>query len=214
MLELLQKGGPLLWIILLCSVVALGVFLERLLFLHSASVRVGELLAGISLLVRNGRTEEALGEVSSGPCPVGRVLQAALLRPSEDRATLGSITRDAALLEIPRLERNLPILASLAYVTPLVGLLGTILGLLDAFLTLSSHGGYATAAELSRAVYQSLLDAASGLGVAIPAFLAHNYLSSRVNDIISDMERAGIEIVNLLADNRGAGDHAGGSQNP
>ena len=203
MLELLQKGGPLMWIILLCSVVALGVFLERLLFLHKAGVRVGELLGGLSLLIRNGRLDEALAESSASPGPVARVLQSALLRPAADREVLQSITRDAALLEIPLLERNLPILSTLAYVTPLVGLLGTILGLLDTFLILQAHGGYATAAELSRGVYQSMLDAAAGLGVAIPALLAHAYLVSRVNDLIHDMERAGIEIVNLLADQAG-----------
>lgn len=200
MLELLQKGGPLMWIILLCSVVALGVFFERLLFLHKASIRVGELLGGLALLIRNRRLDEALGESSASTGPVARVLQAALLHAREERAVLQSITRDAALLEIPKLERNLPILATLAYITPLIGLLGTILGLLDTFLTLSSHGGYATSAELSRGVYQSMLDAAAGLGVAIPALLGHGYLASRVNDIIHDMERAGIEIVNLLAD--------------
>jgi biopolymer transport protein ExbB len=202
MLELMQKGGPLMWIILLCSVVALGVFLERLLFFHKASIRVGELLGGLSLLIRNGRLDEALAESSASPGPVARVLQAGLLHPKEERAVLQSVVRDAALLEIPKLERNLPILATLAYVTPLVGLLGTLLGLLDAFLVLSAHGGYATAAELSHGVYQSLLDAASGLGVAIPALLGHSYLVSRVNDIIHDMERACIEIVNLLADHR------------
>jgi biopolymer transport protein ExbB len=202
MLELLQKGGPLMWIILLCSVVALGVFFERLLYLHKASIRVGELLGGLALLIRNGRLDEALGETSASPGPAARVLQAALLRPKAEREVLQSITRDAALLEIPKLERNLPILATLAYVTPLVGLLGTILGLLNAFLVLSSHGGYATAADLSRGVYESMLDAASGLAVAIPAFIAHSYLTSRVNDIIHDMERAGIEIVNLLLDDR------------
>jgi biopolymer transport protein ExbB len=202
MLELMQKGGPLMWIILLCSVVALGVFLERLLFFHKASIRVGELLGGLSLLIRNGRLDEALAESSASPGPVARVLQAGLLHPKEERAVLQSVVRDAALLEIPKLERNLPILATLAYVTPLVGLLGTLLGLLDAFLVLSAHGGYATAAELSLGVYQSLLDAASGLGVAIPSLLGHSYLVSRVNDIIHDMERAGIEIVNLLAEHR------------
>jgi len=191
-----------MWIILLCSVVALGVFLERLLFFHKASIRVGELLGGLSLLIRNGRLDEALAESSASPGPVARVLQAGLLHPKEERAVLQSVVRDAALLEIPKLERNLPILATLAYVTPLVGLLGTLLGLLDAFLVLSAHGGYATPAELSHGVYQSLLDAASGLGVAIPALLGHSYLVSRVNDIIHDMERAGIEIVNLLADHR------------
>ncbi|NBZ94893.1 MAG: MotA/TolQ/ExbB proton channel family protein [Proteobacteria bacterium] len=205
MLELLQKGGPLMWLILLCSVVALGVFLERLLYLHKASIRVGELLGGLSLQIRNGRLDEALGEASSAPGPVARILQAALLHPHGGREVLLSVTRDAALLEIPSLERNLPILSTLAYLTPLIGLLGTVLGLLDAFLVLSSHGGYATAAELSRGVYQSLLDAAAGLGVAIPALVGHAYLSSRVNDIIQDMERAGIEVVNLLSDARPQG---------
>lgn len=189
-----------MWIILLCSVVALGVFFERLIYLHKASIRVGELLGGISLLIRKHRMEEALGECSASYGPVVRILQAALLRPTEERAVLQSITADAALLEIPKLERNLPILASLAYVAPLVGLLGTILGLLDAFLILSAHGGYATTAELSRSVYESLLNAAAGLAVAIPAFLGHSYLTSRVNDIIHDMERGGIEVVNLLTD--------------
>lgn len=187
-----------MWIILLCSVVALGVFFERLLYLHKASIRVGELLGGLSVLIRDGRIEEALGECSATPGPVARILQSALLRPVGERAVIQSITQDAALLEIPKLERNLPILATLAYVAPLVGLLGTVLGLLDAFLTVSSHGGYATTAELSRGVYESMLNAAAGLAVAIPAFIAHSYLTSRVNDIIHDMERAGIEIVDLL----------------
>ena len=200
MLEIMQKGGPLMWIILLCSVVALGVFLERLLYLHNASIRVGELLGGISLLIRNGRLEEALGECSASHGPVARILQAALMRPRQERAVLQSITTDAALLEIPKLERNLPILSSLAYVAPLVGLLGTLLGLLDAFQVLSAHGGYATTADLAHSVYESLLNAAAGLAVAIPAFLAHSYLTSRVNYIIHDMERGGIEVVNLLTD--------------
>jgi len=209
MLELLQKGGPLMWIILLCSVVALGVFLERLIYLHRVSIRIGELLGGLSLLIRNGRIAEALGECSAMTGPVSRVLLAALLRPNEQREVLQSITRDSALLEIPKLEKNLLILATLAYVTPLVGLLGMVLGLLDAFLAVSAHGGYATAEELSRGVYESLLNASAGLAVAIPAFIGHSYLTSRVNDIIHDMERAGIEIVNLLTVPATGGDQPG-----
>ena len=195
-----------MWIILLCSVVALGVFLERLTYLHKASIRVGELLGGLSLLIRNGRNEEAIGECAAMPSPVSRILLSALMRPKEGREVLKSITRDSALLEIPKLERNLSILTTLAYVTPLVGLLGTVLGLLDAFLVVSSHGGYATAAELSHGVYESMLNAAAGLAVAIPSFIGHSYLTARVNDIIHDMERAGIEIVNLLTAPPSTGD--------
>jgi biopolymer transport protein ExbB len=90
----------------------------------------------------------------------------------------------------------------LAYVTPLVGLLGTVLGLLDAFLAIIAHGGYATTAEIAKGVFESLITTAAGLAIAIPAFLAYSYLSSRVNDLIHDMERAGIEIVQLLIDHQ------------
>lgn len=200
MLEILQKGGPLMGIILLCSVVALGVFFERLLYLHRISIRVGEFLDGLHLLVQRNHLEEALQECVTVSGPVARVLQAALQKPDASRMELKEITTDAGLLELPKLERNLSILSMLAYITPLVGLLGTVLGLLDAFLAITSHGGYATAAEIAKGVFESLITTAAGLAVAIPAFLAYGYLSSRVNDLIHDMERAGIEIVQLLID--------------
>ena len=189
-------------IILLCSVVALGVFFERLLYLHRASIRVREFLEGLCLLLERGHLEEALQECSITRGPVARVLQAALQRPDADRAELKEITTDAGLLELPKLERNLSILSTLAYVAPLIGLLGTVLGLLDAFLAITAHGGYATAAEIAKGVFQSLITTAAGLAVAIPAFLAYSYLSSRVNDLVHDMERAGIEIVQLLLDSK------------
>jgi biopolymer transport protein ExbB len=200
MLEILQKGGPLMWIILLCSVVVVGVFLERLFYLHCISIRVGEFLKGISLLLQRGHFTEALQECAVTRGPVARILQAALQHPQADHGALKEITTDAGLLELPKLERNLSLLSTFAYLTPLIGLLGTVLGLLDAFLAISAHSGYATTAEIAKGVFESLLTTAAGLAVAIPAFLAYSYLSSRVNDLIHDMERAGIEIVQLLID--------------
>lgn len=198
MLEILQKGGPLMWIILLCSVVVVGVFFERLFYLHRVSIRVGEFLEGISLLLQRGHRAEALQECMITRGPVARVLQAALQHADSNHASLKEIITDAGLLELPNLERNLSLLSMFAYLTPLVGLLGTVLGLLDAFLAISAHSGYATTAEIAKGVFESLLTTAAGLAVAIPAFLAYSYLSSRVNDLIHDMERAGIEIVQLL----------------
>lgn len=198
MLEILQKGGPLMGIILLCSVVALGVFFERLLYLHRASIRLAELMEGLALLLERGHFSEALQECAMTPGPVARVLQAALEHAQADRAQLKEVTHDAGLLELPKLERNLSILSMLAYITPLVGLLGTVLGLLNAFLVITAHGGYATAAEIARGVFESLITTAAGMAVAIPAFLAYSYLSSRVNDLRHDMERAAIEIIQLL----------------
>lgn len=193
-----------MWIILLCSVVAIGVFFERLLYLHRVSIRIGELLGGLALLLQRDNLSEALQECSVTPGPVARVLQAALQRPNADRTELKEITTDAGLLELPNLERNLSILSMLSYITPLIGLLGTVLGLLDAFLAISAHGGYATSAEIAKGVFESLLTTAAGLAVAIPAFLAYSYLSSRVNDLIHDIERAGIEVIQLLLDRQAA----------
>ena len=200
MLEILQKGGPLMGIILLCSVVTLGVFFERLLNLHRVSIRVGEFVEGLRLLIQRNHLAEALQECVTISGPVARVLQAALQKPDSSRTELKEITTDAGLLELPKLERNLSVLSMLAYITPLIGLLGTVLGLLDAFLAITSHGGYATTADIAKGVFESLITTAAGLAVAIPAFLAYSYLSSRVNDLIHDMERAGIEIVQLLVD--------------
>lgn len=202
MLELLQKGGPLMWLIVLCSVVALAVFLERLLYLHRASIAVGDLLRGLSNILRKGDYAEALQECATTPGPVARVAHAVVLRHDAPRADLKEIAEEAGQLEVPKLERNLPLLATIAYTAPLLGLLGTLLGLLDAFQTIASQSGYATAADIADGVYQSLLTSASSLAVAIPAFVAYSYLSARVSGLIHDIERAAIEIMAILDEKR------------
>ncbi len=187
-----------MWAIFFVSVIGVGVFLERLLHLHRAQIRVGEFLLGMAGLVRERRYDEARQQCLSTPGPVARVALSAVLARDCSRAELRDIVRETGQLEVPRLERHLPILTALAYVAPLLGLLGTTLGLLEAFYLISTQGGYATVADLSGAVYQSLISAAAGLAVAIPAFVGASYLSSRVQDLMHDMERAGIEMVNLL----------------
>jgi biopolymer transport protein ExbB len=198
MLELMQKGGPAMWVILAVSVVGVAVFLERLIFLHRAQVRVGEFLRGLANLVKGDRYEEARKQCLSTPGPVARVALSAVLARECPRAELRDIVQEAGQLEVPRLERHLGLLTGLAYTAPLLGLLGTVLGLLEAFYLVSTQGGYATVADISGAVYQSLISAAAGLAVAIPALIGASYLSARVKDLLHDMERAGIEMVNLL----------------
>lgn len=194
----MQKGGAVMWVILALSVIGVGVFLERLVFLHRAQVRVGEFLRGLANLVRNDRFDEARRQCLSTPGPVARVALSAVLARECPRAELRDIVNEAGQLEVPRLERHLGWLTGITYVAPLLGLLGTVLGLLEAFYLVSSQGGYATVADLSGAVYQSLIPAAAGLAVAIPALVAVAHLSARVKDLMHDMERAGIEMVNLL----------------
>jgi biopolymer transport protein ExbB len=200
MIDYIQKGGLLMWPILVCSVVAIAVFAERLFYFHRATIHVGEFLQGLSNLVQRRNFAEALHESAGTPGPVARVIHAAIIRHDAPRAELREIVQEAGQLEVPKLERFLGVLATVAYVAPLLGLLGTVAGMIDAFGTLSSNGGYATVTELSNGVYKSLLTTAAGLVVATPTFVAYSYLSSRVNSLMHEMERAGIEVVHMLTD--------------
>ncbi len=200
MIEYLQKGGLLMWPILICSIISIAVFAERLFYLHRASIHAGEFLKGLANLIRRRNFAEALHESAGTPGPVARVIHAAIIRHDLPRAELREIVQEAGQLEVPKLERFLGVLATLAYLAPLLGLLGTVAGMIEAFGVVASNGGYATVTELSAGIYKSLLTTAAGLVVATPTFVAYSYLSSRVNMLMHDMERAGIEIVHLLTD--------------
>lgn len=202
MLEYMQKGGPLMWLILFCSVLAGAVFLERVTYFHRATIRVGEFMRGLANLIQRRSFAEALHECAAIPGPVARVIHAAILRHDASRVELKEIVQEAGQLEVPRLERRLGIIVTIAYVAPLIGLLGTITGLIEAFVSISSQSGLTSTTEIAAGVYQSLLTTAAGLVVAIPCAVGYGYLSSRVNALMHDMERAGIEIVNLVCDNR------------
>ena len=202
MIDYIQKGGLLMWPILVCSIISIGIFAERFFYLHRATIHVGEFLKGLSNLIQRRNFAEALHESAGTPGPVARVVHAAILRHEAPRAELRDIVQEAGQLEVPKLERLLGLLATLAFLAPLLGLLGTVAGMIDAFGTIASNGGYATVTELSRGVYKSLLTTAAGLVVATPTFVAYSYLSSRVNTIMHEMERAGIEIVHMLTETK------------
>jgi len=198
MLEIFQKGGPLMWLLLLCSVTAVGAFFERVIFLHRCSIPTADFLRGLATLIRRGDLAEAVQEAALTPGPVARVAHTLLMRPDADPAELRAIGTEAGRLEIPNLERGLPLLSAIAYAAPLIGLLGTVLGLMEAFLAVSSQGGYTTTVEIAGGVYQSLVTSGAGLAVALAAFLAYAHLGARVDGLLSDMERAAIEIAHLL----------------
>ncbi len=200
MIDYMQKGGPLMWLLLLLSILSITLFFERLVYYHRATIRVGEFLRGLANLIGRRNFAEALHESAGTPGPVARVIHAAIIRHDARRPELKEIVQEAGQLEVPKLERFLPMLATIAYVAPLVGLLGTVTGLIDAFVALSSQAGSATSMDVSAGIYKSLLTTAAGLVVAIPTSLAYAFLSSRVNSLIHDMERGGIEIVNLITE--------------
>lgn len=200
--ELISNGGPLVFLLLGCLALAVAIFLERLSYFHRAEMNVGEFLSGLASLIRRKNYAEALQECVATRVPVGRVLHAALLRHHASREQLKEIVQEAGQLEVPRLERYLSVLNGIAHATPLIGLLGTILGLANTFTKLNSVGGFSTPAEISQGVYQSLVTSALGLAVAIPSYLFYAFLVAKARHLMHDLERAGIEIVNILEDYR------------
>jgi len=177
-----------MWLILFCSVLAGAVFLERVTYFHRITVRLGEFMRGLANLIEHDRFAEAQIECASLPTPVTRVIHAAILRHEAPRAELKEIVQEAGQLEVPRLERRLAILAVIGFAAPLVGLLGTVVGLIEAFVNISSQSGFTGATDIASGIY--------------PCAVGYAYLSSRVNSLMHDMERAGIEIVNLITDHR------------
>lgn len=202
MIDLIEKGGPLMWLLLGCSILTVAISLERYFHFHRARIDVGDLLHGLRNLVRNRNYAEALHECAGTPGPVARVIHSALIRHDSPRPELKAIVQESGQLEVPKLEKYLAVLLSVAYVAPLIGLLGTILGLVNTFVQVTAAGGYATATEISKGVYTSLISSAAGLMVAIPAFVLYSFLRAYAKTLMHDMERAGIEIVNIVCDLR------------
>ena len=201
MKELITHGGPLIFLLLGCSIIAVGIFLERLFFLRRSSVVVQDLLQGAGNLIGRKNYVEALTVCAGTPGPVARVMRAVLTRHDAPREELSQVAQEAGQLEVPRLERFLGTLVAIAYVAPLLGLLGTVLGLMGTFEPITLNGS-ATSTEMSRGIYSSLVTSAAGMAVAIPAFVLYSYLASSVKRMMHDMERAGIETVNLLMQSR------------
>lgn len=196
--EIMRLGGPLMWAILGASIVALAVFAERMVYFHRCALPLDPFLKGITSLLRQGRHDEALERCDEAYGPAVCVIQAAILKRSLSKEDLKELVQEVAQLQMPRLEAHLPLLSTIAYLCPLLGLLGTVVGMIRAFMNMSTSLGATPVNDLAGGIWEALLTTAGGLCVAIPAYAAFNFLVARLNMIVHDMERAGIEIVQVL----------------
>jgi biopolymer transport protein ExbB len=197
MLTLISKGGPLMWLILFSGLVAAMTFLERLLHYHRAQINQGDFVTGIRNALSRGNIPESLALCDETPGPVAQVVRVGVLNHNHSRDEIREAMQDAGRSEVVKLERNLPILATVAQVTPLMGFLGTVLGMMAAFQVIEP-GGLANPGQLARGVWEALLTTAGGLIVAIPTYVAYNYLVIRLQNLVLDMEKSANAMLNLL----------------
>src|SRR5580765_793733 len=196
---LLRDGGLVLWVILAASAAGIAVFIERLLHYHRAQINSAEFLNGVRTVLKRDNVVEALSICDATTGPVARLVKTAILNRDHGRERVREALEEAGLAEVPRLEEKLNLLATIAQLAPLRGLLGTVLGFMQTFSGMQAAGLNANVKDLSDGIWHAMICAAAGLSVAIPAHAGYNYLVSRVNAIVLDMERAATEIVNIVA---------------
>lgn len=201
----------MMWVVLVLGFVALILFIERSLYLHRGQIRAKAFVDGIKNTLAKRRLVEALTLCEETPGPVAAIVKAALLHADDSPERMRFHVQEAGIVELPALERRLGAIAAVAQVAPLVGLLGTVLGMITTFAAFERGGPYAMANALSAGMWQALLATAASLALAIPAHLAYHFLNGRVRAIVRDVEWSGNEIMKyLLTEYRGVASQAHG----
>jgi biopolymer transport protein ExbB len=197
MIEFLLRGGVLMAPILFCSVLALGIVIERMFNLRVKRVIRTAELEEVESMIREKRISEANMICRRSTSAISRILLTAILNQDKDRAEIKELIEDAGRQEIPTLERYLGILGSIAGITPLLGLLGTVAGMIRVFDVISKAGvGQPNA--LAGGISEALITTAAGLTVAIPALVFHSYFVSKVDGLVLEMEKHSLRLLDIL----------------
>jgi biopolymer transport protein ExbB len=195
--ELFELGGAIMWPILASSILALALFIERLLSLRRRHLMSDALDRGLSAHLQAGDLKAADALVRADPTPFGRVAAAALKHRKQGRAAVKEAMTESGDIALARLERFLPTMATIAAVAPLLGLLGTITGMIDVFGEVE-RAKQADIGMLAGGIWEALITTGFGLIVAIPVLIAHRYLESRVERFAVDLEERALVLIDEL----------------
>lgn len=190
-----QQGGIVMWPMFLMSLAALAVFVERVLFLHRNQIHSRKFLSGIENSLSKGRLIEALTVCQDTPGPAAAMVKAGLMAFRKTDNEIRESVREAAVVELGPIRRRLGALAAIAHAAPLFGLLGTAIGLIDAFSQYEKQGVYLNAGFLSSGMWQALISTATGLALSAVCVLGHHFLVGRVRSMTHEMEWLGQELL-------------------
>jgi len=201
--NVIMKGGILMIPIGLCSIVALAIIIERFFSLRRASIDTREFMDTMRQVLRQNRIQDAVEICDEGDAPMARIMRAGILKYNRTKEDIREAIEDAGHLEIPRLERYLSAMATCANIAPLLGLLGTVAGMIKAFAQIQALEGQVSPSDLAEGIGNALVTTAAGLTVAIPTLVAYNYFVTRVENMILEMEISSSELIELLTRHRG-----------
>ncbi len=198
LIEQCKKGGPIVWPILAIGFFALILIVERIIVLKRVHGKTEKVMEHVNVLASQGKWEECQNIVNQQRGkPVNNVLMAGLSNRGEDRETLEGIMQEAILKELPRLERFLPTLNIMGAIAPLLGLLGTVTGMINTFHVITLYGT-GDPRMMSGGISEALVTTMLGLSMAIPIMLISTFLSRRVEHITGDMEEKAVALVNII----------------
>lgn len=205
MWDIIQKGGPMMYLIVLSSIAAFSVAIERLYHLNRARIDADKFMDEITKILKRNKIIEAIELCNKMPGPIAHIIKAGILKHDRSKPEIKEAVEEAAQLEIPRLERHLPVLVTIAHIAPLLGLLGTVTGMIKAFQVIQAKAismAPVNPGDLAGGIWESLLATVAGISVAIPTYVFYNYLVSQVDNLVYDMETNATDLVNLLSSRR------------
>lgn len=198
MFDIMVKGGVLMWPILLCSIVSLAIILERLYHFHRIRIDIPEFFSSLRNLLQKKKVEEALELCQNTPAPLARILACGIQNHKKDAQTQEKIVSRVGSWEVRGLEKHLRGLATIGTITPLIGLLGTVTGMIKAFIKIQELGGRVDASVLAGGIWEALLTTAAGLTVAIPTLVAYHYFEGRIDNTSCWMREIALELLEFL----------------
>lgn len=198
MIDTLVAGGPVMIPIGLCSLVAVAVFIERLWSLRRGRIVPRAFCVEMMQLVKLERFDDALTNCRKREVAAGRILEVAVLAREQDRGAIKERLEEVGRREAAELERFIPVLGTIASVAPLLGLLGTVLGMIITFQSIQDAGGMADISALAGGISQALVTTFAGLSVGIPAVMANRFLLSRVDGLLLDLEEVSLGILDAI----------------
>ncbi|MBU0934291.1 MAG: MotA/TolQ/ExbB proton channel family protein [Spirochaetes bacterium] len=188
MFEFIVNGGLVLWIIMALSVVAAVIIIERFIFFRRINVDEEKLFLRVRASVEKGHYDEALSICDNNESPLSALIKVGIEHRGYAAGTQKDVLKDAANQEIPRLEKNISSLGTIAHIAPLLGLLGTVTGTMQSFGVLGRFGAVADPSILAKGISEALITTVGGIVVAVPAVIFYNLLVTRVNLILIKME--------------------------
>ena len=197
MLELIKAGGLLMWPILVCSVISLAIIIERFWSLQQKRIAPKHLVAQVWQWAKVGHLDNRRIQNLSISSPLGRILAAGLVNRAHEREVMKESIEEIGRQVAHSLDRFLNTLGTIASITPLLGLLGTVIGMIKVFAVITTHG-VGDASILAGGISEALLTTAAGLSVAIPTLMFHRYFRGKVNDLVMTMEQEALKMVEVM----------------